>query len=344
MGPLRPHQASDRVAGYLARGEDVVLEMKQHWARVLPAITSCVVGFVLVIVAGICAPAWMGPLTNAAWWIWLVLAAHLAWRVVEWWDQTFVITNKRLILVHGLFVKKVAMMPLSKVTDMSYNRSPAARLLGYGTFKIESAGQEQALNVIDFVRNPDEKYRDICGLIFGFEDEDDPRPSGHADARHADDEGYDDEWRDPWVEDDWRDESQHDESWDGDGWSDDEQRRETPRRESQRRESQRHGPSGGDDTRPLAVRQPRARYGRGQRRVAEDDTDPHGFVTVDHPNPHSDTDHTYRQRHDRDETSPEQGDESAWWVSREHATSPQPVRRRGRDHDVDDGSTWRDGT
>lgn len=130
MGPLRPHQASDRVAGYLARGEDVVLEMKQHWARVLPAITSCVVGFVLVIVAGICAPAWMGPLTNAAWWIWLVLAAHLAWRVVEWWDQTFVITNKRLILVHGLFVKKVAMMPLSKVTDMSYNRSPAARLLG----------------------------------------------------------------------------------------------------------------------------------------------------------------------------------------------------------------------
>ena len=176
MGPLRPHRPSEKVAGYLARGEIVAFEMKQHWARILPAVACCVLGLVFVLAAGFLAPAWMGPVTNAAWWIWLVLLAHLAFRVLQWWDETFVITNRRLILVHGLVVKKVAMMPLSKVTDMSYNRSPAARILGYGTFVLESAGQEQALDIIDFVRDPDAKYRDICSLIFGEPDEDAPPP------------------------------------------------------------------------------------------------------------------------------------------------------------------------
>lgn len=320
MGLLRPHQASDHVASYLARGEDVVLEMKQHWARVLPAITSCVLGFVLVVVAGIFAPPWMGPLTNAAWWIWLVLVAHLAWRLLEWWDQTFVITNKRLILVHGLFVKKVAMMPLSKVTDMSYNRSPSARLLGYGTFKIESAGQEQALNVIDFVRNPDEKYRDICGLIFGFEDQDDPRA-------HDDEADWDDdvEWADGWDEAD----EQHDEI---DDWGDHEDAA---------------GDAHPDDdvTRPVRARRPRARYGRGHHAADPDETDPHGLVTVGAQNPHGDDDHTYRHRHDVDDASSELDEEPAWWVSHEHVTAPQTVRHsRRRDHDVDASSTWRDDT
>ena len=157
---------SKQVAAYLAKGEVVELEMKQHWARVLPAIAGCVLGLVLVVIAGWNAPASWGMLTNAAWWIWLVLLAHLAWRVIEWRHETFFVTNHRLLLEHGLFVKKVAMMPLSKVTDMSYNRSVVARVLGYGTFVLESAGQDQALNVIDFVREPDARYRDICSLIF----------------------------------------------------------------------------------------------------------------------------------------------------------------------------------
>ena len=37
------------------------------------------------------------------------------------------------------------MMPLTKVTDMSFKRSFPGRLLGYGEFIVESAGQDQAL-------------------------------------------------------------------------------------------------------------------------------------------------------------------------------------------------------
>ena len=34
------------------------------------------------------------------------------------------------------------MMPLAKVTDMSFQRSPIGRILGYGEFILESAGQD----------------------------------------------------------------------------------------------------------------------------------------------------------------------------------------------------------
>lgn len=296
MGPLRPHRPSDQVAGYLARNERIVLEMKQHWARVLPAVASCLLGLVLVIAAGLMAPAWMGMLTNAAWWIWLVLLIHLGWRVLEWWDETFVITNKRLILVRGLIFKKVAMMPLSKVTDMSYNRSPAARLLGYGTFVMESAGQEQALNVIDFVRDPDARYRDICGLIFGFEDEDEPRYEHHDGGA---DRGFDraDEDFDTYANDA-----------DNDGWDD-----------------------------RWQVTQPLPRT--GSRPYDVDQTDPYGLITVEPGSYLGEGGHPYADSRDVGEGSDATDDDSAWSVSREHATTPQTIRRSRR---TDTRSTWRD--
>ena len=77
------------------------------------------------------------------------------------------------------------MMPLAKVTDMSYNRSPLGRLLGYGTFVMESAGQDQALHRVEWVPDPDQTYRAICAEIFGVDDEerapDRPNGSGNTD-------------------------------------------------------------------------------------------------------------------------------------------------------------------
>jgi len=58
------------------------------------------------------------------------------------------------------------MMPLTKVTDMSFNRPPMGRLLGYGTFIVESAGQDQALRTINHLPYPEQLYLEVCGLLF----------------------------------------------------------------------------------------------------------------------------------------------------------------------------------
>jgi len=66
-----------------------------------------------------------------------------------------------------VFVTKVAMMPVTKVTDLTYERSLGGRMFGYGTLIVESAGQIQALNKIEYLPRPEEVYDAISELVFG---------------------------------------------------------------------------------------------------------------------------------------------------------------------------------
>lgn len=100
------------------------------------------------------------------WLLWLVLVLRLLYKILEWLDEYFVVTSQRLLLATGVITKTVNMMPLSKVTDMRFERSPAGRLLGYGKFIVESAGQEQALHTVDHLPYPEQLYLEVCGLIF----------------------------------------------------------------------------------------------------------------------------------------------------------------------------------
>src|SRR5262249_51302324 len=70
----------------------------------------------------------------------------------------FVITNKRLMSTEGVFARRVAMMPLLRVTDMRYAQSVLGRLLGYGTFTLESASRRNAMRRIVDLPNPNELY------------------------------------------------------------------------------------------------------------------------------------------------------------------------------------------
>jgi hypothetical protein len=90
------------------------------------------------------------------------------------------------VLTYGLVTQQVGMMPLAKVTDMSYNRSPAGRLLGYGTFVMESAGQDQALHRVRWVARPDQTYRAICAEIFEVEDQERALDADVLDHRFGD--------------------------------------------------------------------------------------------------------------------------------------------------------------
>jgi protein-disulfide isomerase-like protein with CxxC motif len=71
------------------------------------------------------------------------------------------------MLAQGFLVIKIAMMPLAKVTDLTFERSLRGRILGYGTLIVESAGQIQALNRIDYIPRPEEVYEALSELVFG---------------------------------------------------------------------------------------------------------------------------------------------------------------------------------
>jgi len=113
----------------------------------------------------------------AIWILWAVLLLRLIWKAVNWAVDYFVITTERLLLTTGLLTRKVAMMPLTKVTDMSFQRSFGGRLLGYGELIVESAGQNQALDHVPYIPYPEQLYLLVCGMLF---------PSGLEEAGSSD--------------------------------------------------------------------------------------------------------------------------------------------------------------
>jgi uncharacterized membrane protein YdbT with pleckstrin-like domain len=99
-----------------------------------------------------------------------VLFGRMIWKVVNWAVDYFVVTSHRILLTSGVFTRSVAMMPLTKVTDMRFQRTFAGRMLGFGEFIVESAGQDQALRVIDHIPYPEQLYLEVCEMLFGNSD------------------------------------------------------------------------------------------------------------------------------------------------------------------------------
>jgi uncharacterized membrane protein YdbT with pleckstrin-like domain len=96
--------------------------------------------------------------------------ARFAWQWLEWRNERLVVTDRRLLMVTGLLTRRVAVMPLRKVTDMTFVQPMVGRVLGrsgWGTFVFESAGQDQALHEVPYLRHPHELYQRLSGEIFG---------------------------------------------------------------------------------------------------------------------------------------------------------------------------------
>jgi membrane protein YdbS with pleckstrin-like domain len=97
---------------------------------------------------------------------WLGVVIWAAWQIVDWWFDRFILTNKRVMVVSGIITRNVAMMPLQRVTDMKYVQSALGRVLNYGTFELESAGQDQALRSIPHLPSPNELYLRIVEEMY----------------------------------------------------------------------------------------------------------------------------------------------------------------------------------
>jgi Bacterial PH domain len=178
--PTPPQPGARYFARHLLPYEAVVAAERRHWARLIEPAASVVVGLVVAVWLDAKLPQNVPLARDVIWLGWLALVLRLGFRAWEWRTDWFVATNKRVLLTYGVFTRKVAMMPLLKVTDMSYNRSILGRMIGYGEFVLESAGQDQALRTVSFLPRPDELYEEICQEIFGTSPPPPPPPPGGA--------------------------------------------------------------------------------------------------------------------------------------------------------------------
>ena len=86
------------------------------------------------------------------------------WAYLEWYFDRFVITDGRVMLFHGIVARRVAMMPVLKVTDLTYEVPALGLMLRYCNLEIESAGQDQALRTINYLPYPAEVYAVVTQL------------------------------------------------------------------------------------------------------------------------------------------------------------------------------------
>jgi uncharacterized membrane protein YdbT with pleckstrin-like domain len=147
---------------YLIPDEQRVVVVRRHPAMFAPVAAAAFLAVMVALLE-------TGLSSSAARLVWLValaLVAWLAWRLLEWNANVFIVTNQRVMLITGLTTRRVAMLPLRRVQDMTYKRSPFGRILGYGEFVIESAGETQGLRRITYVPTPDAIYLEISEVLF----------------------------------------------------------------------------------------------------------------------------------------------------------------------------------
>ncbi|RBY96767.1 PH domain-containing protein [Blastococcus sp. TF02-8] len=177
MGEL-PARAAKDVRKYLLPGERAVVATRRHWAvligptlRFLPV--AVVGGWLLLLDPDNRFTSTVGML------VLLVALVVYALRIGEWWMRHFIVSRRRVLLTSGVIVRTVTLLPLRRITDLTYKETLGGQLLGYGTFRFESAGQQQALSETTFLPNAGDLYQKVSALLF-------PRDAG---SLVAEDEG-----------------------------------------------------------------------------------------------------------------------------------------------------------
>lgn len=165
-GGPRPRWRKDAEKYLLPNERPPVVAKRRHWAvLIVPVLTA-----LPVLVAGL----WVmlhAPENRVTATFGLVLLAgalgYLALRGSEWWMRHFFVTNRRVLLTRGIVVRTVAVLPLRRITDFTYAETPLGKVLRYGTFRFESAGQRQGLSEITFLPRDKQVYDDVSELLFG---------------------------------------------------------------------------------------------------------------------------------------------------------------------------------
>jgi uncharacterized membrane protein YdbT with pleckstrin-like domain len=152
---------------YLLDTERRVVRIRRHWAVLAWDTFEAIALLAVCVMVSYLLPPSLYVVQNILWYAALLVVLVFAFKVMEWWVERLVVTDKRFVLTSGVFTTKVAMMPISKVTDLTYERTAWGRMFGYGTVIVESAGQIQALNRIDYLPRPEEFYDTISELVFG---------------------------------------------------------------------------------------------------------------------------------------------------------------------------------
>ncbi|MEO3782959.1 PH domain-containing protein [Actinocorallia sp. B10E7] len=156
---------------YLMENEGNVIAVRRHPAVLLRYFCEVLGG----LVAAGALTGWLGggAAVVVIWIAWLALVGRLLWKLLTWLVEFFIVTDLRLMYIRGLIARRVGMIPRGKVTDIRMERTVMGEILDYGTFIMESAGDDQAFRTVTFMPYPEQLYYEVSSALFSSEGVDD---------------------------------------------------------------------------------------------------------------------------------------------------------------------------
>lgn len=155
--------ADPRVEKYLlvSEGERIEDEVQHHWIVYLLPAAELFLALLLMV-------GFLFTDMRVAWAVALLamgLVVHAGWKALNWYKDRFVVTNMRVFRVRGVVTQRRATMPISRILDITVEKTATGRMLHYGHFVFESAAQEQGVRDIRYVGEPDERDLTIQRVI-----------------------------------------------------------------------------------------------------------------------------------------------------------------------------------
>lgn len=144
--------AKTYVETMLGENERVHLVARQHWFLLVSFILTEIVA-ILVVMVGVSLLLPFFPPAGLLYLLIAIPAGKGLYDFLMWWNRQFVITNRRVIQISGLFNKSVTDSSLEKVTDLKLEQSALGRIFNYGDIEILTAS-ELGVNLFRQIANP----------------------------------------------------------------------------------------------------------------------------------------------------------------------------------------------
>jgi len=144
--------ANSYIQGMLGQNERIVLATRQHWFVLFSNILLEIL-LVVLLVVGVSAAAVVNPLAGFGFVLVLVPLIGMLRDILIWRNREYIVTNRRVIQISGVFSKDVVDSSLEKVNDVKMSQSMFGRLFDYGDVEILTAS-EMGINLFKRIGDP----------------------------------------------------------------------------------------------------------------------------------------------------------------------------------------------
>ena len=140
----------------LSDNEKIIHITRQHWFILIRSIfleLLIILAIIIIITLALIFAQAASPLIALGYLLLIIPLAFIAHDIMVWTNHQYIVTNRRVIQVAGVFNKSVTDSSLEKVNDVKMEQSAVGRIFEYGDIEILTAS-ELGVNLFKRIGEP----------------------------------------------------------------------------------------------------------------------------------------------------------------------------------------------